>query len=270
VTGAITAAVERVLGVGVAGVAAMAGGDLSSVSRVTLADGRVVVAKKGVGIAAEAGMLAALSAQGVPVPVVLGQDGDVLVMTLVPGGGRLAAAAWDDLAQVLARLHRGDAGRYGWHEDYAFGPVTIGNRWSADWPAFWAEQRLCCHLAHLPPALGRRIEALASRISELLPARPPAALLHGDLWGGNIMVADNGRIGGLIDPACYHGDREVDVAMLTLFDAPPERFFQTLDLADGWRARQPLYRLWPLLVHVRLFGGGYIGSAEAALKMVGF
>lgn len=268
-TGAIEAAVERLLGVPIADIRPMAGGNLSSVSRVALADGRTVIAKCGAQVAAEARMLAALAEREVPAPAVLGVDGEVLLMTELDAGGRLDGTAWVDLAAVLARLHRGDAGRYGWDEDYAFGPVAIGNRWRDDWPAFWTEQRLCCHLPHLPAALGRRVEALGRRICELLPARPSAALLHGDLWGGNVLVAD-GRISGLIDPACYHGDREVDVAMLTLFDAPPERFFETLDLAEGWRERQPVYRLWPLLVHVRLFGGGYIGSAEAALRAVGF
>ena len=268
-TGAIEAAVGRLLGVAVAGVLPMTGGDLSSVSRVALADGGTVIAKCGAQVAAEARMLAALAEREVPAPAVLGVDGEVLLMIELDAGDRLDGAAWDDLAAVLARLHRGDAGRYGWDEDYAFGPVTIGNRWGEDWPAFWAEQRLYCHLPHLPAALGRRIEALGRRIGALLPKRPPAALLHGDLWGGNVLVA-GGRISGLIDPACYHGDREVDVAMLTLFDAPPERFFETLELAEGWRERQPLYRLWPLLVHVRLFGGGYVGSVEAALRAVGF
>ena len=268
-TGAIEAAVERLLGVAVAGVRPMTGGDLSSVSRVALVDGRTVIAKCGAQAAAEARMLAALADRAVPASTVLGVDGEVLLMTELDAGGRLDGAAWADLAAVLARLHRDDGGRYGWNEDYAFGPVAIGNRWRDDWPAFWAEQRLCCHLPHLPGALGRRIEALGRRVGELLPARPPAALLHGDLWGGNVLVA-GGRISGLIDPACYHGDCEVDAAMLTLFDAPPERFFDALELAEGWRERQPVYRLWPLLVHVRLFGGGYVGSAETALRTVWF
>lgn len=58
--------------------------------------------------------------------------------------------------------------------------------------------------------------------------------------------------------------------MLTLFDAPAEQFFSALNLAEGWRERQSVYRLWPLLVHVRLFGGGYVASAEKALEAIGF
>jgi len=266
---AIGAAVERLLNAAVVTIRPMAGGDLSSVNRVVLEGGRIVVAKRGAQVATEARMLGELAQRNVPAPAVLGVDGGVLLMSEVDAGSRLGGAAWDDLAAVLARLHGNDARRYGWEEDYAFGPVTIDNGWSEDWPAFWAERRLYCHLPHLPAMLRRQIEALGRRIGELLPARPPAALLHGDLWGGNVMVADE-RITGLIDPACYYGDREVDVAMLALFDAPPEQFFSALNLAEGWRERQSIYRLWPLLVHVRLFGGGYITSAEGALKAIGF
>jgi fructosamine-3-kinase len=261
------AAIARLVGSTVRSIEPMTGGDLSSVSRVVLADGRTIVAKQGPLVAAEARMLAALGVRDVPVPEVIGCHGDLLLMTLLPGGGAVGGAGWDDLAALLLRLHGGEA-RYGWDEDYAFGPVPIDNRRRDDWPTFWAEARLACHLPHLPVSLARRVEALAGRVGELLPARPPAALLHGDLWGGNVL-ADHGRISGLIDPACYYGDREVDVAMLTLFDAPPTRFFAALGLDAGWEARQPVYRLWPLLVHVRLFGGGYLGSAHAALDAIG-
>ena len=241
----------------------MTGGDLSAVQRLALADGRTIVAKHGPRVQAEARMLDAIRSRGVPAPAVLGVVGEVMLLEWLTGSGGIAAA-WDDLARVLDRLHNGDERRYGWPEDYAFGPVAIANGWSDDWPTFWAERRLRCHLPYLPVGLARRVEALTERVGELLPARPAAVLLHGDLWGGNVL-ADGARVGGLIDPASYYGDREVDVAMLTLFDAPPERFFAALEPAPGWRKRLPVYRLLPLLVHVRLFGGGYTGSAAAAL-----
>lgn len=206
---AIRAAAERLLNAAVGTIRPMAGGDLSSVNRVVLEDGRTVIAKRGAQVAAEARMLGALARRNVPAPAVLGVDRGVLLMSELDAGSRLEGTAWNDLAAVLARLHGNDARRYGWEEDYAFGPVAIGNSWSEDWPSFWAERRLYCHLPYLPATLRPQIEALGRRIGELLPASPPAALLHGDLWGGNVMVADE-RITGLIDPACYYGDREVD------------------------------------------------------------
>ncbi len=90
-----------------------------------------------------------------------------------------------------------------------------------------------CHIPHLSAQLAHRVERLADRLGEHIPNSPPAALLHGDLWGGNILVGQD-QISGLIDSACYHGDREVDLAMLSLFDQPPQIFFDACGLAQGW------------------------------------
>jgi fructosamine-3-kinase len=82
-------------------------------------------------------------------------------------------------------------------------------------------------------------------------------LLHGDLWGGNVLAANN-RVSALIDPACYYGHAEVDIAMLELFDSPSPSFFEAYGaLEPGYRERLVIYRLWPALVHLRLFGDSY-------------
>ena len=94
-------------------------------------------------------------------------------------------------------------------------------------------------------------------------------LLHGDLWGGNVLVAGN-RVSGLIDPACYFGHVEVDIAMLTLFDRPGAEFYQAYGPLDpGHEERLLIYRLWPALVHLRLFGGGYRSLVEQHLSAAG-
>ncbi|WP_010542977.1 fructosamine kinase family protein [Sphingomonas elodea] len=254
------------LGTPVSAAAALSGGDLSAVHRLRLADGGSAIAKQGPLVSVEADMLAAIAASGAPAPAVLGVGEDLLLIEEMPNDGHLATS-WDSLATTLRTLHAATGQGYGWHADYAFGRVAIPNGTNRDWPGFWADRRLRCHLPHLPAPLARRLERLADRMPDLLPANPAPALLHGDLWGGNILVAA-GRVTALIDPACYHGDREVDAAMLTLFDAPPARFFDALALPPGWQARQPIYRLWPLLVHLRLFGSSYAGAVEAALAPV--
>ncbi|AHE52090.1 fructosamine kinase family protein [Sphingomonas sanxanigenens] len=258
------AAIEHLLGRAVAALEPLAGGDISGIWLVTPVDGERVVAKAGDTARAEAEMLAALTAAGGPAPAVLAVSDTLLLIEHVPNDGRLAGPAWEALAAALAPIHAATGAAYGWHRDHRFGPVAIENGEAADWPAFWADRRLRCHLPHIPPALAGRIERLAEGLGDRLPARPPASLLHGDLWGGNVLV-DGKRIGGLIDPACYHGDREVDVAMLTLFDRPPPRFLDAMALDPGWRDRLPVYRLWPLLVHLRLFGAGYAGAVDAEL-----
>jgi fructosamine-3-kinase len=162
---------------------------------------------------------------------------------------------------------RGD--HYGWADDYAFGPVAIANGWSDNWPRFWAERRLLCHAPHVPAALAHRLETLAADLPSRLPARPAPALLHGDLWTGNVLVHGD-RVSGLIDPACYYGHAEVDFAMLSLFDSPPPAFYDAYGSREpGHAERLPIYQIWPALVHLRLFGNSYRRLVERLLSATG-
>jgi len=249
--------------------ATLSGGDLSQLVRITLTDGREAIVKNGPAPRTEAAMLKAIAASGAPAPAVLGVSDEALVLEPLPTGGALSNA-WASLGSALATLHLAKGERYGWATDYAFGPLPIANGWADDWPRFWAERRLLVHLAHLPSSLARRLEALAADLPSRLPARPNPALLHGDLWGGNVLVA-GGRISGLIDPACYYGHGEVDIAMLTLFDRPDGTFYDAYGrLASGLEERLTIYRLWPALVHLRLFGDGYRPMVERFLSDAGF
>ncbi|WP_138468399.1 fructosamine kinase family protein [Poseidonocella sp. HB161398] len=242
----------------------LSGGDLSEISRADLADGRSVVLKTGPLARAEARMLSALAGAGARVPRVLGTDDGLLVLEwLEPAPA--SAPAWEDCGAMLRRLHDRHGAAYGWEEDFAFGPVAIANAPLPDWPSFWAERRLAPALPHLPARLARRVEALCTRLPERLPARPAASLLHGDLWSGNLHFTAPGA--ALIDPACYHGDAEADLAMLALFGRIPAAFLEGYGpLAPGWETRRPLYQLWPALVHVQLFGAGYLGLAGTLLE----
>ncbi|PNG25770.1 fructosamine kinase family protein [Methylocella silvestris] len=246
----------------------VSGGDLSQILRVTLEDGRQAIVKIGPHPETEAAMLRAIAASGAPAPAVLALSGELLVLELLTAGEALGAA-WASLGVALATLHAAPGARYGWPEDYAFGPVAIENGWSDDWPRFWSERRLLTHCSRLPATLARRVEALAAALPDRLPAQPRPALLHGDLWSGNILAA-GGKVSGLIDPACYHGHVEVDLAMLSLFDQPDAHFFDAYGrLEPGHEERRPIYMLWPALVHLRLFGAAYRPMVERLLQASG-
>lgn len=274
---AMTAHAAMLLGTEVVSASLCHGGDLSRVIRIGLACGGTVIAKTGPAPRVEAAMLRAIAAAGAPAPAVLAVDDQLLVLECLADTGR-PDDAWGALGRALATLHacRGDG--YGWPDDYAFGPLAIVNQMSRaghpassdpDWPGFWAACRLAVHLPALDPPLARRIERLIASLHDRLPAHPPAALLHGDLWGGNILVA-NGRITGLIDPACYHGAAEVDIAMLGLFNTPTPAFFEAYGPpAPGHDQRLAIYRLWPALVHLRLFGAGYRPMVTGLLDRLG-
>lgn len=267
----------QLLGTELLEVRPLAGGDLSPVVALFLADGRKAVAKGGPAPQVEAQMLTALRAAGARVPCVLAVCEDLLVMEMLPDQGALRAPGWSELGTMLRGVHGApsrspgfDPARpFGWGEDYAFGPVLIPNAPLADWPSFWAERRLLPASPFLSAALAHRIDALAARLPDHLPAQPAPALLHGDLWTGNVL-ASGGRLSGVIDPASYYGDGEVDLAMLHLFGAPHPEFQAAYGpLAPGWQVRRSIYQLWPALVHVRLFGSGYHGMVAGLLDRLG-
>jgi len=256
-------AVGALLGLPVIASAPLHGGDLSEVSRLDLGDGTRVVAKAGPLVEVEARMLQTMAGAGAFVPRVIALARGMMVIEYLPEAppGR---DGWAALGTNLAQLHEATGPRYGWDEDYAFGAATMPNARADDWPAFWGERRLLAWPERLPGDLAARVEALVKRLPDLLPQRPPAALLHGDLWSGNVLFTEGSA--AMIDPACYYGHGEVDLAMLHLFGRPGPGFAEGYGAAEpGWEERRAVYQLWPALVHLRLFGGGYRGMVEACL-----
>lgn len=248
----------------------LAGGDLSEVLLLRRPDGRCTVAKGGPAVGTEAAMLRALTAAGVPAPAVEGEHDGVLLLEHVQNDGVFSPAAWADIGAAVRRLHAVAGERYGWPVDYALGSVALDNRQRSDWPGYWGEQRLVATARVLDRPWRDRVERLAKRLGEWLPADPTPSLLHGDLWGGNILVKD-GKLAALVDPACHYGHCEVDLAMLTLFDAPPPEFDEAYGpLEPGWEERRHAYQLFPALVHLRLFGLAYAGMVERLMARLGF
>ena len=260
-------AAEKTLAAKVINSAALHGGDLSEVLRLDLNNGQRVVAKCGPMISREARMLRAMARAGAPVPEVLGCDAGVLLLEWLEETPA-TAKGWQAAGKALARLHATTGKTPGWPEAYAFAHVPIDNRPAPTWPAFWAQRRLLPMLAPLPAPLARRIETLAHHLPERLPASPHLALLHGDLWQGNLLFTHEHA--WFIDPACYHGDSEVDLAMLALFGPIPPGFRKSYGPErPGETARRPIYQLWPALVHVALFGATYHGLVASLLDQAG-
>ncbi|HEX8263525.1 MAG TPA: fructosamine kinase family protein [Allosphingosinicella sp.] len=261
--------VAALTGVGEERIERLAGGDLSEALLIRRPDGRLSVAKRALSTGAEAAMLRAMAAAGLPAPVVEGEHEGLLLLEHVANDRVFSPAAWADVGAWLRRLHNQAGEQYGWPVDYQIGTVALDNRERRDWPGFWAEQRLAATAAVLDRPWRERVASLVRNIGEIAPQSPRPSLLHGDLWGGNILVSQ-GRLAALIDPACYHGDAEVDLAMLTLFDSPGETFWESYGpLEPGWEERRPLYQLFPALLHMRLFGETYAGMVDRLLGRLG-
>jgi protein-ribulosamine 3-kinase len=248
----------------------VSGGDIHQAWRVDSEQGRLFVKTNARPLERifelEAAGLEALRAadSGLGVPSVLGVGEQWLALGWIERG----AGGGAELGEGLARLHRSTADKFGWDEDNWIASLVQPNgRWDS-LPAFFGEQRLRARAACLPWAMRGRLDRVIERLADLLPDEPPA-LLHGDLWGGNWM-ADAYGTPWVFDPAVHHGCREVDLAMTTLFGGFPPAFYEayeaTWPLAPGWRERTDLWNLHPLLVHVELFGGGYVAQVDRILR----
>lgn len=248
----------------------LAAESLSEVLLVRRPGGAVAVAKSGPAVVVEAAMLRALAGAGAPVPAVEAEHEGVLLLEHVANDGVFSPRAWADIGAQLRRLHERTGESYGWPTDYQLGTVKLDNRESRYWPRFWAEQRLVATASILDRPWRERVDRVAARLDELLPREPPPSLLHGDLWTGNMLVRD-GRLAAFLDPACYYGHCEVDLAMLDLFCTLPDDFREGYGALDpGWRERQPVYQLFPALTHVRLWGQAYHSMVDRLLVSLGF
>ncbi|GAA0552573.1 fructosamine kinase family protein [Chitinophaga japonensis] len=210
-----------------------------------------------------------------PQPVCHGKaNGRAFLVTTFLDKGGAVPDFWENFAASLARLHRNTQSHFGFYESNYIGSLKQYNTPFSSWPVFYAFNRLMplarqAFDRHLldKTALGQ-VEQLCRRLPSIFPEEPPA-LLHGDLWSGNFMVGPDGRA-CIYDPAVYYGHREMDLAMTRLFGGFDNRFYHAYQeqypLATGWQARIGICQLYPLLVHVLLFGGSYVDSVKEILR----
>ncbi|MCB0400738.1 MAG: fructosamine kinase family protein [Flavobacteriales bacterium] len=181
---------------------------------------------------------------------------------------------WYDFGKQLAKLHRHTADQFGLDADNYIGSLPQSNRKHASWVDFLISERLMPQLkravdtGHLDRKTVQHFEGLFRELPDIFPTEPPA-LLHGDLWSGNFMVGSQGEP-VIMDPAVYYGHREMDLAMTKLFGGFDRELYQAYHeqhpLEKGWEQRVPVCNLYPLLVHVNLFGGGYVQQVKGIVS----
>lgn len=263
--------------------AALRGGCVSDVMRVDLADGERVVIKLGdetTDLVHEAMRLRYLADKTrLPVPAVIHADERVLIMTWVETRGGLTAAAQEHAAELLADLHGITADACGFEQGSMSGGLLKPAPWTASWIDFFRRHRLeamakaALDSGRLPRELMPRLEKLAGQVKRRLvePARP--ALIHGDMWTGNVLCRD-GRVAAFVDPSCYYAHPEQELAYSTLFGTFGKPFFRRYHairpIQPGFfEERLPMYNLYHLLIHVRLFGGSYVQAVAETLDYYG-
>ncbi|MEQ8821935.1 MAG: fructosamine kinase family protein [Sumerlaeia bacterium] len=267
------------------------GGCINAAQVVTLEDGRRYFLKSNADplpelFAREADGLRALAAPGaIRVPRVIGHGGGEggappFLLTEAILSGPQPKGFMHEFGAQLARLHQATRqDRCGFDHDNYIGSTPQPNGWMDDWVAFWAERRLGFQLDlteknhRSSPEMRRLGQSLLHRLPDLIgePVEP-ACLLHGDLWGGNYLCSDRGEP-VLIDPAAYYGRREADLAMTLLFGGFTNAFYGGYEsvwpLAPGSKTRLEIYKLYHLLNHLNIFGGGYMGGCLEILRRYG-
>ena len=174
---------------------------------------------------------------------------------------------------MLAELHLQSSERFGLDHDNYIGSLPQQNSEHDSWVEFYRDERLISQMklaemgGRLTSKMKQGFDSLFLELENLFPNEKPS-LLHGDLWSGNMMVAEDGSP-SIFDPAVYYGHREMDLAMMALFggfgDSWVSAYNELYPLEADWQERIPLGQLYPLMVHVNLFGGGYAGSVERIL-----
>ena len=203
------------------------------------------------------------------------KDGyEILVLPFITGALK-TENAWKNFGRQLAEMHQQDAPHYGWYQNNFIGSLQQTNKKTPNFIEFFMDQRL---KPQIELALKKhyfssqevdQFEQLFKKLHEILPDTKPS-LVHGDLWSGNFMIGEK-ETPYLIDPSIHYNFRETDMAFTHLFGGFNKEFYEAynyhLPLENEFEKRIPLYNIYPLLVHLNLFGRGYYSSVMNNLNL---
>lgn len=220
--------------------------------------------------------LADLNCVRIPAVIACGTTDDYayLVLEYLPLRG-LSILSERVFAEQLARQHQQPQSYFGWFQTNTIGSTPQENGYYTDWRLFWQQQRLGKQLSLAAEngyigklqRDGEKLNAQLAGFFSNYSVQP--ALLHGDLWRGNV-AADYNNQPVMFDPACYYGDREADIAMTELFAGFSADFYAVYQahypLDPGYSVRKTLYNLYHILNHLNLFGSGYLRQAEIMIE----
>lgn len=223
-----------------------------------------------------AGLTLLKSAETIGIPEVIATSDaagySFIILEFVDAGRRIKNF-WDDFGTSLARLHKNSSEWFGLEYDNYIGSLPQSNVQKKSWTEFFIDERLEKQIAlaknsgAISSSIIQQFNHLYKRLPEIIPEEKPS-LIHGDLWNGNFMMGSDGKA-WLIDPAVYYGHREMDLAMSKLFGGFSTEFYRSYDntfpLQNGFESRVDIHNLYPLMVHVNLFGGGYLGEVKSIL-----
>lgn len=229
----------------------------------------------------EARMLKDINKYKIAVPRVFDSSETHLLMEFIEEGSVPGQTREIEAAKVLATLHNvtNESRMYGYWYDTTIGPFEqLNEQTQYNWTLFLGQMRImpmariAYDKGYLPKEVVARLEGLCRDLYKYIDMGTiTPSLLHGDLWSGNILF--NIREAVLIDPAIYFGDREMELAFILLFDTFGETFFEHYAEVhplsrEFHETKVPIYQLYPLLVHVAIYGKSYLPALEKRLKQL--
>jgi protein-ribulosamine 3-kinase len=215
----------------------------------------------------------------IKIPKVICFDRDYICLELISSTSKQKKFS-EDFGEKFAKLHKFINKEYGFYEDNFIGSnpqINISSEEDKNnWVKFYFNKRilyqveLADKLGNLTSEMKRAIAKLENKIEDIVTDNnEKPSLLHGDLWGGNYII-DSGGFACLIDPAVYYGNREADLAMTKLFGGFDSTFYSAYNevypFKDGYDYRENIYKLYHVLNHLNLFGGGYYSQAMSLIK----
>lgn len=180
-----------------------------------------------------------------------------------------------DLGRMVAKLHQQHQDRFGFVDNHQTKALVKNNKWNDSWTDFYVNQRLRPEIAAAKRD-GRWNQWRDKHFNRMVAdfehyyrdKTVVPSLLHGDLWAGNFMFANQQPY--LIDPDAVYGDREFDIAMTTVFGGFDQDFYSAYNsvypLAPGVDQRLSWYRFYYLCMHLILFGESYGPSVDRILS----
>jgi fructosamine-3-kinase len=281
----IKAKIEQQLGNKIKSFTSLSGGCISDAFKVLTNDGSNYFLKYNLSTSndmfvKEANGLKELSkANAIRIPDVLSFDEDYILLEYISSSNK-GKNFFEEFGRSFAKMHKLTSDSFGFYENNYIGSnlqVNIPDeKEKTDWTAFYLHKRILFQLK-LAEKLGNSTDTLIKGISRLEDkmediiggSKEKPSLLHGDLWSGNYMIDENGSA-VLIDPAVYYGHREADLGMTKLFGGFSTEFYrsyaESFPLEDDYEYRENIYKLYHVLNHLNLFGGGYYSQAISLIK----
>lgn len=261
--------VQKFLGERIQKISVLTGGDINKVYRIDTSDKSYVLKLNRhpdaltMFQAEEKGLLALRSTKTFHIPQIflVDRENDTSFILLeYLKAKKKSNEYYEHLGRKLAQMHQTTQQKFGFESPNFIGTLTQLNKNRNTAYEFFIDMRIAPQIQMAKEkGFQLKIKGLFKNLETLIPEEAPA-LIHGDLWCGNV-ITDSRGFPSLIDPAVSYGSRETDIAMMLLFGGFPEKTFESYHecypLKSGWKNRIEIWQLYYLLVHLNLFGSTY-------------